>query len=97
MRQVPELADVPVIFLSGCGRDETVAKAFESGAADCLLKPFSATELAVRIRAALIGTMALCHSPTHIPSVGPACRNTPRLLYRSPPAERVGGPLVSRL
>ena len=31
MGQVPELADVPVIFISGYGRDETVAKALESG------------------------------------------------------------------
>ena len=43
MREVPELADVPVIFISGYGRDETVAAAFEAGAADYIVKPFSAT------------------------------------------------------
>ncbi len=53
MRQVPELAHLPVIFISGYGRDETVAKAFDSGAADYLVKPFSPTELVARIRAAL--------------------------------------------
>ena len=53
MRQVPELADLPVIFISGYGRDETVAKALESGAVDYLVKPFSPTELVARIRAAL--------------------------------------------
>ena len=53
MRRVPELADVPVIFISGYGRDETVAKALDSGAADYLVKPFSATELVARVRAAL--------------------------------------------
>ena len=53
MRQVPELADLPVIFISGYGRDETVAEALESGAADYLVKPFSPTELVARIRAAL--------------------------------------------
>ena len=53
MGQVPELADLPVIFISGYGRDETVAKALESGAADYLVKPFSPTELVARIRAAL--------------------------------------------
>ncbi len=53
MAQIPELADVPVIFISGYGRDETVAKALESGAADYLVKPFSATELVARVRAAL--------------------------------------------
>ena len=53
MRQVPDLADLPVIFISGYGRDETVAKALDSGAADYLVKPFSPTELVARVRAAL--------------------------------------------
>ena len=53
MRQVPELADLPVIFISAYRRDETVSKALESGAADYLVKPFSPTELVARVRAAL--------------------------------------------
>ena len=53
MGRVPELADLPVIFISGYGRDETVAKALESGAADYIVKPFSPTELVARVRAAL--------------------------------------------
>ena len=53
METVPELADLPVIFISGYGRDETVARALDAGAADYIVKPFSPTELAARIRAAL--------------------------------------------
>ena len=53
METVPELADLPVIFISAYGRDETVAKALERGAVDYLVKPFSGTELTARIRAAL--------------------------------------------
>ena len=53
LETVPELADVPVIFISAYGREETVARALERGAADYLVKPFSATELTARIRAAL--------------------------------------------
>ena len=53
MRQIPELADLPVIFISGYGRDETVAKTLASGAADYIVKPFSPTELLARVRAAL--------------------------------------------
>ena len=53
MRQVPELADLPVIFISGYGRDEIVAKALEAGAADYIVKPFSPIELVARVRAAL--------------------------------------------
>ena len=53
METVPELADLPVIFISGYGRDETVARALEAGAEDYVVKPFSATELTARIGAAL--------------------------------------------
>ena len=53
MQRVPELADLPVIFVSAYGRDETVARALEQGAADYVVKPFSATELRARIGAAL--------------------------------------------
>ena len=53
MGRVPELADQPVIFISGYGRDETIARALEAGADDYVVKPFSPTELTARIRAAL--------------------------------------------
>ena len=53
MQSVPELADLPVIFISGYGRDETIARALEAGADDYIVKPFSPTELTARIRAAL--------------------------------------------
>ena len=55
MERVPELADQPVIFISGYGRDETIACALETGAADYIVKPFSPTELTARVRAALRG------------------------------------------
>ena len=44
---------MPVIFLSVNGQEEVVARAFDMGAADYVVKPFSPTELAARIRAAL--------------------------------------------
>ena len=53
MESIPELADVPVIFISGYRRDETVAKALDAGAADYIVKPFSSTELVARVHAAL--------------------------------------------
>ena len=53
MERLPALADRPVIFLSGYGRDETIARALEAGAADYIVKPFSPTELVARIQAAL--------------------------------------------
>ena len=53
MNDIRRTADVPVIFLSAYGQEETVARAFDMGAADYVVKPFSPTELAARIRAAL--------------------------------------------
>ena len=53
MQGIFEIADVPVIFLSVYGQDEVIARAFDTGAADYVVKPFSPTELAARIRAAL--------------------------------------------
>ena len=53
LERVPELSDLPVIFISAYGRDETVARALESGAADYIVKPFSPTELAARVGAAI--------------------------------------------
>ena len=53
MKTVPALADLPVIFISGYGRDETIARALDAGADDYIVKPFSPTELTARIRAVL--------------------------------------------
>ncbi len=53
MERLPELSDLPVIFISAYGRDETIARALQSGAADYIVKPFSPTELAARVQAAL--------------------------------------------
>ena len=53
MEKVPELSDVPVIFLSAYGQDQTIARALEVGADDYIVKPFSPTELVARIQTVL--------------------------------------------
>ena len=53
MESVRELGELPVIFLSAYGREETIARALEAGAADYIVKPFSPTELTARVGAAL--------------------------------------------
>ena len=53
MEAILEIADVPVIFLSAYGQEEVVARAFDKGAVDYVVKPFSPAELAARIRSAL--------------------------------------------
>ena len=53
MNDIHRISDVPVIFLSVYGQDDVIARAFDMGATDYVVKPFSPTELAARIRAAL--------------------------------------------
>ena len=53
MQDILDISDVPVIFLSAYGRDQTIERAFDMGAVDYMVKPFSPTELLVRIKAAL--------------------------------------------
>ena len=53
MGDILDMADVPVILLSAYGQEEIIARAFENGADDYVVKPFSPTELVARIKAAL--------------------------------------------
>ena len=53
MRDIHASQDTPVIFLSAYDQDELIAKAFQNGAVDYIVKPFSPTELAARVNAAL--------------------------------------------
>lgn len=42
--------DTPVIVLSSLGQEEVVTEAFDMGAADFMVKPFSPNELMLRIK-----------------------------------------------
>ena len=86
MQRVPELADLPVIFLSGYGRDETIARALQVGAADYIVKPFSPTELTARVQATLrrhgepepfrFGELAIHYEQRRVTVAGRAVRLT---------------------
>ncbi len=53
MKDIMSIGDVPVIIVSAYGQEQLVARAFEMGADDYVVKPFSPTELVARIRAVL--------------------------------------------
>ena len=53
MDSLRAIADVPMIFVSAYSRDHHIERAFEAGAADYLVKPFSPSELIARVKAAL--------------------------------------------
>jgi DNA-binding response OmpR family regulator len=52
-RKDPELADTPVIMISGKGEEDSLLKAFALGANDYIVKPFRFGELDARVRKAL--------------------------------------------
>ena len=99
MRGIP--GEVPVIFLSGRGRGQDIARAFEMGAADYVVKPFSPTELVARVRAALrrrssffqrqpyvVGDLTIDFIERTVSVAGRPVPMTPteyKLLYDSPP------------
>ena len=56
---ISDLSGSPIVFMSGRGRGQDIAKAFEMGAADYVVKPFSPFELVARIQAALRRQAAL--------------------------------------
>lgn len=49
IKAVPELADIPVVFLSAKGQDEEVRTGLDVGAIDYILKPFAPEDLNRRI------------------------------------------------
>ena len=53
MERICSVSDAPVIFVSGRGSGQDIDRAFEFGAADYVVKPFTPTELVARISAAL--------------------------------------------
>ena len=53
MDDIREFTNAPVIFMSGQASDESVARAFDMGVEDYIVKPFSPTELVARVRATL--------------------------------------------
>ena len=59
VKSISGITDAPVIFLSGRSEEQIIERAFEMGASDYVVKPFSPTELVARTRAALRKRAAL--------------------------------------
>lgn len=55
MKEDPDLATTPVVMLTGMGAEHDVVRALSEGADDYILKPFSPTELTLRVQRLLAG------------------------------------------
>jgi DNA-binding response OmpR family regulator len=53
MQKIRARSQIPIILLTGCGRNEDVVRGLEMGADDYLSKPFNPTELGARIHAVI--------------------------------------------
>ncbi|MCI0350245.1 MAG: response regulator [Acidobacteriales bacterium] len=49
LKQIDDLKNIPVVFLSAKGQDEEVQTGIEAGAVDYILKPFGPEDLARRV------------------------------------------------
>jgi two-component system sensor histidine kinase/response regulator len=50
LKSDPDIADIPVIYLTARTEPEDILKGFQTGAVDYILKPFNATELIARVK-----------------------------------------------
>ena len=50
LRKVPAYYELPIIMLTSMGREEDVARGFDLGADDYMVKPFSPVEVLARVR-----------------------------------------------
>ncbi|MBN2167814.1 MAG: response regulator [Actinobacteria bacterium] len=53
LKSDPETENIPVIMLTAKSMEEDILKGFDSGAVDYIVKPFSVSELAARVKAVL--------------------------------------------
>ena len=54
MKADPQVAKIPVVFLSAKGQEAEIRTGMESGAEEYLLKPFAPAELTERVRELLV-------------------------------------------
>ena len=80
MRANPDLARIPILFLTAKGEIGDKIVGFEAGADDYLTKPFDLRELDLRVKA----LMRRALQGAEPAEVAPACRASPRMRMCSP-------------
>jgi len=66
IKAVPQLRDIPVIFLSAKGQDSEIQAGMQAGASEYLLKPFAPDQLITRIQSVLAKAPGSSTAPTLI-------------------------------
>ena len=92
LKSVPELAHVPVIFMTGLTETEHVVHALESGGVDYLPKPIALDELRARIRVHLANARSAESARVALDAAGRhllALSGTGVVLWATPQARRL--------
>ena len=90
IKQRPELANVPVIFMTGLTESEHVVEAFEVGGVDYVRKPVNLMELIARVRVHMVQSRAMHASVASLDATGRLMMATDargRMLWCTPRAE----------
>ena len=93
----PELANVPVIFMTGLPESEHVVEAFEVGGTDYVRKPVNLMELIARVRVHMAQSRAMHASVASLDATGRLMMATDaqgRMLWCTPRAEQAIARLV---
>ena len=93
----PELANVPVIFMTGLTESEHVVEAFEVGGTDYVRKPVNLMELIARVRVHMAQSRAMHASVASLDATGRLMMATDaqgRMLWCTPRAEQAIARLV---
>ena len=93
----PELANVPVIFMTGLTESEHVVEAFEVGGTDYVRKPVNLMELIARVRVHMAQSRAMHASVASLDATGRLMMATDaqgRMLWCTPRAEQAMARLV---
>jgi DNA-binding response OmpR family regulator len=70
MKADPQLADIPVLFISGMASPQDKVRAYETGAADYITKPFLIEEVLARVRTQLRIRELEAHASDQPPPAG---------------------------
>lgn len=92
LKDNPDLAHIPVIFMTGLSDTESVLKGFEAGGVDYLTKPIIADQLIARIRAHLSNARLTSSAYAALDSAGQyliSCNSQGGFLWGTPMAHQL--------
>lgn len=92
MKSLPELKDIPVIFMTGLTDTESIVKGFEVGGTDYLTKPINPDELIARISVHMVNAKTTKSTKSALDISGQnifSVNQTGKVLWATPQVEKI--------